>query len=554
MPSLPALDFRRSPSTVLPDAVCLIALAWVCASQLAGLPGWLDLGLYDEADYLRRGLGLPRNGLPDPEWGPLYSLWYFALSALEPDPVALYGSSYRLLVVLPAVGIYVCARRLGGPPPLALLGSTLFALSAAAHILPRPTLLALVCLLAALFVSTFASRAATRAAVLATGALLGSFARPELFASFLLLAAVVAVLALRREWGFRKLIAFALVAAALIAVFGNPFGNKSDRRRYAFCQHFALGYVARMGLDFNPWVECEQALTRAFGPGVKSVGDAAARNPPAFLEHLALNLVRYPVTSVWLFIRGASRPATGGHALLLGAAAGWVLWALAWGRSRFQRARADPEVRLAGLLLAAVLVPTVLSAVLIFPREHYLVLQGVFTPLFLVAVFRATAEARERAATSGVLVVAAFAGACFLSIPGRPAALQHRQVLAALARETRELDKPLDILEAQGGYDVYLGRGARRISPGLKRPEASFEAFLAQRGVDVVVVDAQLLKDSRLRDDSAFHAFVASPARFGFSRAAVPGTERWLAIREQHVPTASEGAKGTATVSHFTGK
>ena len=277
------------------DAACLAALALACAAQLAHLERVLDLAPWDEADYLRAGLGLLSHGLPDPEWGPLYALWYFALSPLAADPVALYELSYRLLVVLPALALYACARRLGAPAGPALCGALLFAVSMAPHVLPRPTLLALLLVLASLAAAARLRSSEAACATLGLALLLASWARPELFVAFLGVSAVLLVLLARRllrpAGRARALLlgaAYGALALGLAALLGNPFGNTSNRRLFAFCQHFALGEVQRAALALDPWGQCEEVMRRSFGE-VHSVGEAARRNPDAFRAHLKID-------------------------------------------------------------------------------------------------------------------------------------------------------------------------------------------------------------------------------------------------------------------------
>jgi len=530
----PSIDLRRLAPAVLPDLLCFATLAALCAARLGGLSRWLDLGLFDEADYLRRGLLLPSAGLPDPEWGPLYSLWYLALSSLESNRVALYELSYRLLVLLPTAVLYACIRRLGGAAPLALLGSVLFALSPAAHVLPRPTLLALLLLLVALLASTAPRQAHLRFAALGLGALLAGFARPELFASFLLLSGLTAVAAWRSPGGKRHLALYGLVAAALVSVLGNPLADRSERRRYAFCQHFALGYVKRTGLDLNPWNDCDAVLARVFGPGVKSVGMAVQRNAGAVAEHVQANLLRYPEVSLELFTRAGPGAWMRRHELLVAWALAWMLWAFRDGARRLRDAWPEPGFHSVGALWLAVLVPTLLSALLVFPREHYLVLQGVFTPLLLVAAARLPGVSGFRAATASGLAAALVAWLCTASAAPSLRELPHRAAVATLAPHALRSgspDAPVGLLEAQGGYALYLGPHVRQVSALRKRTGEGFTEFLQRQGVGLVFVDEWLTRDTRLRDDPEFLRFVAHPEQFGFTRHAVPGSAAWIARR-----------------------
>ncbi|MFL5376481.1 MAG: hypothetical protein ACJ787_01105, partial [Myxococcales bacterium] len=138
------------PGALAADVACFAALAIACVWQLHDLERVLDLARWDEADYLRGGVSLLARGLPDAEWGPLHTVWYFAVSRLQPDRVALYYLSYRLLIVLPTLAIYVAGRRVGGSPIVSVALALLFAGSMAPHVVPRATLLAVLVVLVAI--------------------------------------------------------------------------------------------------------------------------------------------------------------------------------------------------------------------------------------------------------------------------------------------------------------------------------------------------------------------------------------------------------------------
>lgn len=538
------------------DVVCLLALAGICATCVIALRGAVDLAPWDEADYLRRGLEFPGRSLPPAEWGPLYALWYFAVSRLTTSPVAAFDLSYAALIVLPCFAVYACARRFGGSPVVALTGAGLFLLALAPHVLPRPSLLALLIVLIACAVTAGVRRFGTFALCLSLAFLLASFARPESFVSFGLCSAVMAVSIVRRvrrepgAWrGVAGRFAFwGASAALLLAVFGNPMADKTNRGLYAFCQHFALGEVARAKLPFDPWGQCDAVLERSFGH-VHSVGEAARRNPGAFATHVLANAERWPRESFSVFLReqGSARIDRGPwtfrrmiHLGMLGLLALWIGLGLirGLGPGGAQRMLASEPVRRMALVTLAAMVPTVASVLLIWPREHYLVLQGVLIPLFLVAVFGAAWRSTDRWRTaSGAAAVAlaiglAFSGIGLLADAHPERTLPNRAVVAALQRSlAARPGEPVFVLEAQGGYDAYLGPDFRRVSPVQRQPGESFPDFISRTHVEAVVLEDALLRDRTLREDASFQGFLAAPQAFGFELRAVPGTDRQIALR-----------------------
>lgn len=535
------------------EAICLAALAVACAKLGRGVEGVLDLGLWDEADYLHRAQLLPVRGLPDPEWGPLYSVWYFALSRVWPDPVDLYYGNARLLLLLTTVAGYVFLRRVGARPWLALAGAAAYLLSMAPHVLPRPTLLALGVILAALIAASRLRAPGTASACVGLGLLVASFARPEYFLSFLLMSALLGGQLARSVWKARARwpraaglgAAYGLAALALVAVMGNPFGNTSNRRFYAFCQHFADNYVRRTGFPVNPWGQCDVVIRTVFGD-VDTLSEAARANPRELLAHLGQNLRRYPLESLKMFAagyggvsplpgRGPWRREEVGHLLLLALAVGLPLVTLALNGRRLAGALGRPRVVRVLVVACAVLLPVALSGVLIQPRQHYLVLQG----LMAIAVLAALASAVERRAkrlearlarASGALVLSAMmAGMLVLSVPDLVARqggttsrgreqLRRVRALRALGLEARVAPgDTIHVLDAQGGLSVYLGAPYHRVPTWTKRADESLSDLLRRQRIDLVLLDGRLREDPLFAQDPELEAFYSEPGAFGYA-------------------------------------
>lgn len=531
---------------------------------MRGLPSILDLAPWDEADYLHRALVLPVSGLPDPEWGPLYSLWYFALSRAWPDPVDLFHGGNVLLISLTTGGTYACFRRMGARPWLALAGASVYLLSLAPHVQPRPTQLALLVVLATLVAASFLRSPWAFRALLGLGLLLAATARPEYFVSFLLvsllLGAGLAREALAAPEQRPRLLARALgyagAVVVLLAVLGNPFGNTSNRRFYAFCQHFAVGHVARTHLPVNPWGECARVIRSVFGD-VDSLGAAARANPGAFLTHVGSNLARYPERSWRLFFReygGVSPlPARGppsreqvGHLALLAAAVGLpVLWLLLRWRA-LRAALARPSVERMAVATGAVVLPVALSVALIYPREHYLILQGVLVLGLLAALAGAVRASSPSPGWGDGLRAAALAGVLGVAVPdlgqrhaGPP---EPARPLTHLVRELRALHleahvapgASIGMLDAQGGLPVYLGPPFRRVPLHARRAGEPLGAFLRRTHVDVVLVDGMLQES--FPGDPELQDFLSTPGAFGYAFLPVPGTPHPLAVPSAWAP------------------
>ena len=75
------------------------------------LEAGLDISLYDEASYLFWGIRIPVEGLPRTDYAPLYAIWYFIISLIEPNRVNLFYLNIKLMTILPPVLVYILLRK-----------------------------------------------------------------------------------------------------------------------------------------------------------------------------------------------------------------------------------------------------------------------------------------------------------------------------------------------------------------------------------------------------------------------------------------------------------
>ncbi len=92
--------------------ICVIGFIFTRDIEL-----WIDIGIGDEAKYLGDGVNFLRT-MPDPYWGPLYSLWYYFLSLFSSDTINLYYLNYRLMTILPCIALYLFLLKMKVTPTL----------------------------------------------------------------------------------------------------------------------------------------------------------------------------------------------------------------------------------------------------------------------------------------------------------------------------------------------------------------------------------------------------------------------------------------------------
>ncbi len=552
---------------VVPALVVLLTLktTW-------GVLGTFDIGFDDETIYLEAAHWAGKRFLPLADSSPLYPLWYRALSWFEPDPVRLYFVNWFILTAALPPLLYALARRSGAPLAGAAAVSVLWSMSAPVMTWPYVTrFAALVLGLGALAATSLRDRRLA-AAVTAGAMALASYARAELsMPSFVFAGAVVAwsvfTLVRGRERTTRSDRVHAAIAIGIAiavplglrALFGDHQGGRAF---FAFGQHYALNVVEAKQLQVDPWVLWERFAREAF-PHATTISEAARENPAAFAWHLRRNFSTSSraVSEVLEPLQFVPRViATVGIWALRGTVVAGALglvrsalrrWSEKWGT------RLDPRLGAWVPLFLALGVTTAGSALLIYPREHYL-LPLVWLSLALLAAgakglsapdrLRALWESRSpqvlRMPGAGSIVLVAALGCLLVALPTRretiPSLLASREPMPPRVHENLrtidvirhlELRGPIAILEPDHSRGFYAGLDYRRVAQWDK--DAPFATFLRARPVDIVVITPRLRQDPRFASDTEFVVFAdGTGGREDFEVFPVPETAAIVAVRK----------------------
>ncbi len=543
---------RRVGTDVL--VVGALILSAACCAVL--VPGMIDISVADEALYMSHGLRLPLDGLPSPQWAPLYSIWYFALSAIQSDPVRLYDLNYTILVLAVPLLLYAHLRQSGVSAALAGVVAGLYLWSATnLDVWPYPSRFANLLLLLAL-ISASAGPLRRQAGLVLVGALfLLSYVRPEYFVSWV--AAVLvggggllwSALHDRRQrspWAAARIAGLAAVATAWMVLFGVPVDG-GDRAEKAFAQHVAInlskpseaGMTART--DYG-WV------MRGVFKGARSAPEAFTENPAMFMRHVEKNARHYvPRLAGVALLRPSTRlvsPARGDIAE--GAIALVVFIAIAGllvssrndaSSVRLLRAEDEGSLRLQLLALAAISCAVVAAALVIYPRPHYLQVQGLLLTILAtraVSAFAAMFATKMgwhrmpslRAAAVCALLLMSSLGAAAAILRATPRDTPYRNTVLLLRwlRPRAEI-RILAPTVASEGFNVYLDPSVVQVplTPKVGRRGGLLE-FLSRERVNLIVWPGQFANFSSYRDDPEYLALLSSPQDHGFVGLEVPGS------------------------------
>ncbi len=523
------------------DVILLLGIGLAGMKLMYRVADVVDLPFADETAYMRQGLFIPDQGLPGPEKAPLYSVWYLFLSTMQPDPVQLYYLNYMLSVILLPVFFYIFLRVQRVKAWVAMLAAVwVLVLSENISVL-RVANVGAIPVVIALTVATVCSSYFLGFSVCAIGALVGSFIRPELFLVFLLslvgcgIVAGIRKFRLRRwEWGAVGLVA--IFSIGLLLTFGSPVGGDGGRRWVAFGQHFSLRWVEEHHLARSPWTEWKSIVQEVYGD-VTSIAEAYSANPSAFIGHVSGNIGDTPGV-LWKVLTNHLPLLAPGYpelARMEGWLIGLILFVcLVWQRKcTWQRVRENLKQRhriwMGALLFSA---PSVISMFLIYPRNHYFLLPAVlFFAVIIVLVFAETGfiDQPKRASLFSVLLlvfVVVSIVPSFAVYVGRRRYLPNRQVIEFVRK--MNLNQPVGLLEAEGGYSIYCGKQFTRI-PHHKK-DKSYGAYSREHGVNAIVVSRGLVEDVRYRTDPEWQRFFKNFEQHGFKRIAIPQCDRFLLV------------------------
>jgi len=565
----------------------IMVLVLAAVRLFGSTPYAVDLKLADEAKYLYDGVHLLELGRLDPQWSPLYAIWYFGLMKLLGihDTVQLFYTSYILLSTLIPLAVFIYLSRLQVRPAIALIAALLVLLSISnLMVFPYPGKAAILTVLVFLILSTLGGQRLRWTLVL-IGLVVSSYARPELFTAFLLaiILLTMAVLAKAIKSGkplpyLRAIVPYVALLAGvtglLLVVMGNPMAG--TRSLLAFRQHFAVNYADWYNLDLDPWTNYLVLYGKVFGEA-DSIGSAIRSQPDAFLRHVATNALHYGSalieTSFNLYFPNGSLSATAFRIVNLAVpvlvivATVWALVANAVAARRrvttcgrltlpaFCNQPNTDDTRRLAFVTFVIFATTTVSALVIYPRAHYFQLFGVLL-IMVVALLASNTQKLLRPPTlskvPSVLAFVAFGAICllvtpniatgFLWAPKPPERLPSEVNPTVQMIRDLKIDSPTAILVAQRwdyGLGSYLDDNFTVLPPTAKQD--NFLQFLKFSRPGIVVWPERISEDPLFKEDAEFQQFFAAPQEFGFVQLELPRSfpKVSLLAREDLLPSNS---------------
>jgi hypothetical protein len=536
-----------------------------------GVLGTFDVGFDDETIYLEAAHWAGKRWLPLADSSPLYPLFYRLLSFFEPDPVRLYFLNWFVLTASLPLLIYALARRSGAGLAGAASVAVAWSMSMTVMTWPFVSKFAVLVLGAGALIATAIRDRGLAASVTVVAMALAAYARPELTMPSFAFAGLVAVACLwrfirtfrrgrrppafRRALRLRSLVALAISLAAPFAL-RRLFGDTAQGGRafFAFGQHYALNVVESRQLQVDPWTLWDGFAREAF-PHATTIREAFEENRSAFLWHVRRNLFGTPWAIEKILEMMPFVPRV--IAVLVRVA---VVSVLGVGLVGFFVRRDRLDRRLFGWLplLVILAMTTMASALLVYPREHYLL------PVVCLglAAFAAAGRhlhwptwAKTRLwlrifppnANTGTALFAVLLIFLLTALPTRrptklsllppsgskaPRVHDNERTIALL--RALHLQGRIVILEPDHSRGPYAELDYFRIAQWDKNKP--FWEFVRERQIDVIVVTWRLREDPRFKSDPEFMTFAGGGGDHeDFQIFWVPETSVMVAVRKSRL-------------------
>lgn len=496
-----------------------------------------DVWFWDDAGYMARGVDPQRFGSPGWVDSPLYSSIYAGFSHIFANPIDLYLFVRTFTAVFFVCALWIAARLLAGPV-LAWTVAAIASMLPITYIWPGVATPSTGLLVIAVAV-TWRWRTALAFAG-STGLLwLAAGSRPE-FTWIATLAAIAAlswwsVLVIRHSQVSHRLlksVGVLMTAVGLPLILALNFAGmfaRSSREWTAFSQHFALRNTPP-GAD--SWQSAGEVAAKFF-PGASSVLEALRANPSAFLEHVGMNSMQFPVSlaghSLAMEPGSILTPTTGKIAAILLALS---LIVAAWVNRQHLGTRLRAGIRsavsmpalMSTLLTVGVLLGSSAAIFLIYPRPHYLLLPIALT-LLASACFLARFSPTRRVSvipvvSTGVLF-AIFAVSTMFALPTRMSDLPPYE--SALRQIQTEPEK-LSLISGDRPIELFLPGTTLVESP--PDSAANVEDALRSAGIDLIQISPALGVGSWNALDG-YADFIQDPTTLGF-RQVDPRTPLWI--------------------------
>ena len=512
----------------------LLSLAIICvAIFMQNAPHIWDIQLWDETLYMATGIFNWDNHFRFYEISPLYSYIYKMAGSFIGDPATLHlwmGVSVVAAAILStALAVFIVSKN----KALSAITVAVMIASGYSDALPKLVYAAISIMSIGFALSTLAPRFHTKMAIIAATAFTATFIRPEFVIAFYaaitisIIAALVNIKSFREDrlW-FGLTISVLSFIALLSKLWVFPVLSGGARALMAFGQHYSL-YLFETGKISNtdPFLNYEKILAQ-FLPGAASEAEALQKYPGEIVPYFLFNVAsafKAGFSAVWEVITN--------HPVLTAAIAALLIYCA----SKRKRGNFNMGDAASWLILCA---PTAMSIVLIYAREHYLVVAATLIMLMVALAIRWAGARDTIVGAAGILVLAAI-----VVKPIPPTDQLNLQTVLSLKAQ-----KPFgSLLELDGGWCYYAPTTCHPLF-ALDVKTTNMVKYLDEGHINGVLASRNLLNWAKDNNQPELVKFINDGA-YGWTKITL--SEDHVLIRRDNLDMAGWGTVLTSNVMKY---
>jgi hypothetical protein len=526
------------------DIVLLMTLLLAGIIFTYNLPGLIDISLFDETRYLARGLMLEKS-FPTAEYGPAYSVWYFFLSKFHSDPIDLYYLNYRVITILPALIFFLLMRTYKVPGILSFVLSLSFLCTAGNFLTwPKVSHFAILMLMFGLIILKYFNGKKEMILMLSLTSLFVSYVRPEFYYSCLFLTFVLLIVSIHQFFKSRSYYVFIPLAINLVALVilglgvGIPTAS-GNRELIAFGQHYALNWNQWNNDAGNPWANWITIIHNDFG-NINTAADALVSNPPAMVRHMFQNVQNAPeiLYSMFNHFYPPSYPQRVAfrYGLLIFLIAS-IFYYNKHNLSKFLKRIVSnfTKSRFLLLLILITMLPVMMSMIVIFPRQHYMFMLFVIMVFVLTILLFGNEGNDEETNNFNYAAICCFVVLMLIRpLSESKGIVNQKNLKTTKFIRSLEIRTSINLLDAEGGYSIYLGNNFNQIEESSK--EVPFKEFVRMNSINMILLTDELRNYMKYQSDPEWQSFLKNPGEMGFRQLTIPEFEKSKLLIRADVP------------------
>ena len=500
----------------------LITLGYGFFIYLSDWPNIWDISLWDESTYLSNGIYFwDPSRMSHHESSPLYSYFYKVLGHVVGDPQKLFQLMGLLVSAGATISIFLCVLLLSRNLLLATAIFTILIFANFGMVIPRLVYAAVILLMIGSSVAFSLKLTPARATALTLTAYLTAYIRPEFALAFYILASIAAIswtysiINFKINGGFLSSYSLdvavstgcLIIIALLMGAWSIPTIRGDERALMAFGQHYALYWNSLHQPGSDAYLNWQALLAKDF-PGAESELDALMKYPKEMLGFLFGNIS----TLFKMALQQSKSLVTkdAGFFVILLSVVAYTL------RPRPRRKPIGSKSPLYlnhavdSLLCLALASPVLISIILIYPRQHYLIVLVALLSLYLSLIAKNPAP-NYSVIAAGILAMA-------FSIFVTPAPSEAKpiiEVIKSLRNQHRNFGL---LLEADGGWCYYMPRRCTtRYIQNIPTDQNVID-YIATEEIDSILVSPLMTSYAKAYAQHDLQHLLEDPVSFGWHK------------------------------------